>query len=134
MNNVEHSNGTIMSGSPSWLPFLPGLIIGILLIAAWGLGLIIIAIVVWRRYSMNFELTAKNLKVETGILIKNETQVRVKDIRGISIKRGIFDAITGCGTIIVGTAATADAEIIIPHICGAKALQEKINQLRDNEA
>lgn len=121
----------VMSGYPSWLPFIPGLVIGVPLILAFGIGLLIILIVVWRRYSMKYILTTKNLRVIHGVVVKNETSVRLNDIRGIAVKRGLLDALTGCGTVIVGTAATADAEITIPHIKNPKLLQNRLNELRD---
>lgn len=119
----------LMQGGPSIMPYLPALILGVLLLPV-GIGLIIILIVAWRRASFHYVLTTKKLKTTRGVIIKNEAIVRLNDIRGVAVRRGFWDALCGTCTLVVGTAATADAEVIMPHIANGKRIQQLIDEMR----
>ena len=77
-----------------------------------------------------FVLTNKRLTVTNGIFIKQEDQIRIPDIRGIAIRREFFDACGDTGIIVIGTAATADHEILLFHVYQPKKIVEKIEELR----
>lgn len=78
----------------------------------------------------SFVLTNKRLTVTNGILIKQEDQIRIPDIRGIAIRREFFDASCDAGIIAIGTSATSDHEIILFHVRYPQKIVEKIEELR----
>jgi hypothetical protein len=51
-------------------------------------------------------------------------------MRGVDLKRNLWDLIVGTGSIAIGTAASAGAEIQIYGLRNAQALVDKVNQLR----
>lgn len=94
------------------------------------IALILIINFVLKTLKHKFVLTNKRLTVTNGIIIKQEDQVRVPDIRGISVRREFFDTIFNTGTIVLGTAATANHEILLFHVYQPKKIVEKIEDLR----
>lgn len=90
----------------------------------------ILAYIVSNIYSLRFVLTNLNLKVEKGLLIKSETNIRISDIRAISIKRSLLGYLTGSATLVIGTAANAGDEIVIKDFSGSERLSELLNELR----
>jgi len=143
----------ILKGSPSWLYFLPGYLTGLFIIfmfssisaainetadqagAGSGFGVfffwlvILTIIILWKKNSHKFILTSRRIIVINGIIVKNEDEVRLRDIRSISLRRGLFNVFTGTASVKIATAATAGSEIVIRNISNAKKVQAKLNSL-----
>ena len=126
-NNVEID---ICEGCPAWQYYIIPIIISGLL-SFILVGIPILLALFWSRYSLKYKLTNKKIISTTGLIIKNESEVRLSNIRGIQIKRNLLDVLSGTGTIQIGTAATAGVEVSIYHITNPKNLQNKLNNLID---
>jgi uncharacterized membrane protein YdbT with pleckstrin-like domain len=87
----------------------------------------------YNKFSVYYRLTTKNLSLFVGIIAKSETQVRVRDIRVIYVKRILLDTLMRTGTLVVGTSATSGPEIMIPHIRDVSYIKDVLNELRDKE-
>ncbi len=93
-------------------------------------GLIFVIIFAFQMSKHRWVLTNKRLTVTNGIVVKQEDQVRVTDIRGIAIRRDFVDTSWEMGSVAVGSAASSDYEIILFHIHKPDILVEKIEELR----
>ena len=80
--------------------------------------------------SHSFVLTNKRLTVTGGIAFNQEDQVRVSDIRAITVRRWLWDFVCKTGTISLGTAATLGREINLRNIKYPEKIVEKIEELR----
>lgn len=65
-----------------------------------------------------------------GIISRRSTQVRVADIRGMSIRQSIVGRLLGVGDVIIGTAATGDAEIVMRGVRDPSGIVAAIDGLR----
>ena len=140
-------NAIIRSGHPSWWldgDFIILIIIAFIVQQYFIANKIVVYLFVvlcaywfiksiWHHYSFRYMLTATELKLYTGVIIIDEVDVLLRDITMISLKRGLTDWFFESATLVVGTSATASAEIKMPHIPYAKDLKQKINELRNQQ-
>ncbi|MBQ6247885.1 MAG: PH domain-containing protein [Kiritimatiellae bacterium] len=77
-------------------------------------------------------MTDRRVIVKTGWLSKHQTEVRIKDIRGVALEASIWERIIGTGSIAIGTAATAKAEIKMFGIKKPQEIVNMINEMRDD--
>lgn len=143
----------IMSGRPSLIAQLPGMFIGFILgisgfgaVQGWketnnsgllmmGVFLVICGAILFFKpllahFGTKYTLTNKKISLNKGILSKNETSVRIADIKAVNVKRSFCDALIGCGTVSIGSAATGSLELQIPNIPHYKKLKDEIEGLR----
>ena len=138
----------VSEGRPSILGYSPAIIIGVLIIAFTLpalnqdvpelflpiiVGFAFLLYAFYKKFSIYYHLTTKNLSLFVGFIAKSETQVRVRDIRAIFVKRNLLDVLLGTGTLVVGTSATSGPEITIPHIYKVSYIKDVLNELRDKE-
>ena len=88
------------------------------LIAAFGLGLIIL--VIWWLQTLGTKLTVTNERVtlRKGILSKYTNEVYHTDIRNVQLNQSFFQRLFDVGTIAISTAGQEGVEISvegIPH-------------------
>lgn len=94
------------------------------------IGIIFVPIVYLFFKSMHYTVTTSRIIVQQGILNKKRTEIRINDMRAVDLNRNILDQIVGCGTIQIGTAASAGKEIQMFGLRDAQVLVDKINSLR----
>ena len=93
-------------------------ILCVILIAAFGLGLIIL--LVWWLQTLGTKLTVTNERVtlRKGILSKYTNEVNHTDIRNVQLNQSFFQRLFDVGTIAISTAGQEGVEISvegIPH-------------------
>lgn len=65
-----------------------------------------------------------------GIVSRRLTQVRVTDIRGMSVNQSLVGRFLGVGNVTIGTAATGDAEIVMRGVRDPSGIVATIDGLR----
>ncbi len=136
----------IMTGRPSIIAQIPTLFIGCCLCFFGFIGLCFLDVLfspfiflaglftlakpILAHYSVEYTLTNKKISLNKGIVSKNETSVKIADIKAVNVKRSFCDNIIGCGTISIGSAATGNLEIVIPSVPNFNMLKEEIDKLR----
>ena len=65
-----------------------------------------------------------------GIVSRRSTQVRVADIRGMCLRQSLVGRLLNYGDVVVGTAATADAEIVMRSVPSPSEVIASIDALR----
>lgn len=81
-----------------------GFIISVLLIPAFGVGLLIL--LWWRLQSKASKLSVYENEIlyEKGLLSKERSEVNISSIRAVKVKQTFFDRIFGVGTVEIYTA------------------------------
>ena len=97
-------------------------------------GLVLICMVFRLYYSrMECIITNRRVIVKQGILTQCERQVHVMDMRDIFLRRGLFQQMTGTGSISIGSQTTGlSGRIIIPDVKEYQRVIETLERLKAN--
>lgn len=103
---------------------------GLLVVGAIVLGLILLLIGL--AYSRTeYIITNRRVMVKSGIITKSERQVHVQDMRDIFLRRGLFQRITGTGSISIGSQTTGLlARIVLGDIKEYSLVIETLESLK----
>ena len=77
-----------------------------------------------------YTFTTQVVSARTGFFSTNTVEVKVADIRGVSVRRSLIGRILGYATAEIGTAATAGAEIHIANVRNLDAILAQLDQVR----
>lgn len=77
-----------------------------------------------------YTFTTQVVSARTGFLSTKTIEVKVADIRGISVKRSLMGRILGYATAEIGSAATAGTEILITNVRNLDAILAKLDSVR----
>jgi len=124
-------NQTLYESHPSMFRNHPfGFILCLLLVAAFGLGLLIF--LYWRIKCSGITLvvTDKRTTLRTGILSKSITEVYHSDVRSIQVSQSLFQRILGVGSIGISSAGQSGIEIAADGIPDPNRVRELIDAHR----
>ena len=121
---------TLWEGNPSHLNYLFAYFIGGILVLGYGVGLLVILIIIIDRKCKVFTVTNKRIKSKAGIISRSIHEVFIKDIRSVNLQQGILERLFGIGTVNIGSAGTASIEVSFKGISQAPDIKEKIQKLR----
>jgi uncharacterized membrane protein YdbT with pleckstrin-like domain len=88
-----------------------GFILSIVLVPAFGLGLVILLIWYLRCRSSKLTVTETDILFEQGLLSKDRSEIGFSSVRTVKVKQSFFNRIFGTGTIELYTAGDK-AEIV----------------------
>lgn len=114
---------------PSVLNYFWWILLGIFTIP-FIVGIFILLYVLIEIKFTFYELTTHRVIVRRGWIAKNQDEIWIKDMRGANYKQSIWQRICGIGNVMIGTAASAGAEIIIIGVSRPAEMIKKINSLR----
>lgn len=121
----------VLVAHPSAMNYLWVIFFGVLLIPVL-IGVIMLLYVYINIKTTCFVITNKRVIMKTGLLSISQSEVRVDDIRGVNLQRGLWQRIIGTGNITIGTAATGGAEIMMIGVGEPNRVVDAINQQRKN--
>lgn len=116
---------------PSAMNYL-GLIMLSLLLVPVVVGIFMLLCIYIIIKTTYFVVTDKRVITKFGILSINQSEVRVADIRGVNLQRGLWQRVIGVGDITIGTAATDGAEIVMLGVGDPNQVVAAINSHRTN--
>ena len=101
-------------------------------------GLAVLGVwVVWRCLRLfvkwcgaKYQIFEDVVVASCGILARRSTQVRIADIRGMSVNQSLVGRFLGVGNVTIGTAATGDAEIVMRGVRDPSGIVATIDGLR----
>lgn len=107
-----------------------GFILCVLLIAAFGLGLLIF--LVWWLKCLGTTLTVTDQKttLRTGLLSKNLNEVYHSDVRSIQVSQRFLQRVFGVGSVGISSAGQAAVEIVANGIPRPDQVRELIDAHR----
>ena len=106
-------------------------VIAILLIAAFGIGLIVLLVWWLNCLGTHLTVTNKRIKLRQGILSKNTNEVWHTDVRNIQLRQGIMQRVFGVGRIMISSAGQSDVEIDVDGLPDPEKIQEIIDAHRE---
>lgn len=77
----------------------------------------------------HYVLTTERLSVRTGLISREEVEIRVSDIRAVWLKQNIWERCLNFGDVLIGTSATAGAEISIADIDAPREILDLLHDL-----
>lgn len=99
--------------------------------AAFALWLVIRAFkILLRMLGSAYTIYTDVVTSRVGIIARNISQVRIADIRGMTISQSIIGRMLNYGNVIIGTAATGEAEIIMRGVSSPASIIAEIDSLR----
>lgn len=108
----------------------PGIGMGIPSLVILIIGIFVLLRATISILSSQYTVSNKRIISKRGLISVRISEVWINDIRGVNFSRSLWQALIGTGNIVIGTAATGGAEIVITGVAGAKRMVDKINSLR----
>ena len=102
-----------------------GFIVSVILIAAFGLGLLILLWWFMQTKASKLSITESEIHYEKGLLNKEHSEINISSVRTIKVKQSFFNRIFGVGTIEIYTAGD-DPEIIAAGLPDPNKVRELI--------
>lgn len=103
----------------------------------WFFGVLLIAVVIgifmiiWifiDRARQTYMVTRTKIMVETGLIAKSSTEVRIRDIRSINLNKHGMVGFLGVGDLEFSSAATDKAEIVFSSIPDAAEVRDLVRK------
>jgi len=106
-------------------PFL--FVICIVLIAAGGLGLLLILVWHLRNKASKLVITEDKILYEVGLLSKSRSELKISNVRSIKVEQSFMNRIFGTGSILIFTAGDS-AEITAAGMPDPNKARDIINE------
>lgn len=107
-----------------------GFILSVALIAAVGLGLLILLVWWLRCLGTTLTVTNKRTILRRGILSKYTTEVYHSDVRNVQVDQSMFQRIFGVGTIGISSAGQSGIEITVSGVAHPADIKGIIDEQR----
>lgn len=127
---LSESERIIWEGYASHLRYASGWVIGILLLALYGVGLLVILIIILDRRSRTYKVTTWRVSTRTGIFLTNTSEIRIQDIRVVNVTRHGLSGLFGVGDLEMGSTGADGIEVVFQDISEAEDVKELVNRLR----
>ncbi len=122
---------TIWEGHPSALSYLAYWVLGVLLLPAFGVGLIVLIYAILDQKTKVFTHTSKRVISKSGIISRTIHEVTLTDIRSIYMRQNLEERLFGLGTVEIGSAGTAGIEVKFSGIANPAEVRDQIRQSKD---
>jgi uncharacterized protein len=101
-------------------------LVPVLLLAAW----LVIRMPLRRYHARGYQMAADRLRVVRGLLFRSDTTVPFGRVQHIDIARGPIERYFGLSTLVLHTAGTHNASILLPGLgeADAVAMREVIRE------
>ncbi|MGH6864857.1 MAG: PH domain-containing protein [Methyloceanibacter sp.] len=106
-------------------------ILCVLLIAAFGLGLLILFYWYVKTRATTLTVTDHDLMYERGILSKDRLAVSLRHVRSVQVTQGFVNRLLGVGTIQVSTAGD-EPEFTVADLPDPHEIREAISKAQAN--
>jgi uncharacterized membrane protein YdbT with pleckstrin-like domain len=91
---------------------------------------LVLLIMVYRHHSWLFTVGDGNVESRHGIIAREVRSIRIADVRNINVKQSLFDRLLFIGDIEIGSAGTADIEVVFHRVGRPFAVKRKIQNLQ----
>jgi uncharacterized membrane protein YdbT with pleckstrin-like domain len=112
------------------------LVFGVLLLAAFGLGLILLAMAYVRIQSTEVAVTTKRLIVKHGFIRRSTVEINLGKVESIQVDQEMLGRMLNYGTLVISGTGTSHAPIagIADPMAFRKAFIEAQDSARSEEA
>jgi uncharacterized membrane protein YdbT with pleckstrin-like domain len=105
-----------------------------LALVGWG---VVALYAIWRslkivavRFAAKYEVYSDSVVASVGVVSRHVSRVRIADIRGMAVNQSLWGRLLGVGDVVVGTAATGGAEVVMRGVRDPSAVVAAIEELR----
>lgn len=126
MNVLYSENPVMFKNNPL------GFIASVILIAAFGLGIIILLVWYLKTKALKLTVTEHEIVLERGLLSKEHSEINIDSIRTIRVNQSFFNRIFGVGKIEIFTAGD-DPEVVATGMPEPNRIRELVKR-RDTES
>jgi membrane protein YdbS with pleckstrin-like domain len=116
----------VPSGREAAIERLAAAVVAIALLIWW----LMYPLLRWR--ATRYELTTKRMRLRTGVVARNGSDIPLSRITDVSFRKSPLDRLLGCGTLVV-EAAGEHAEIILPQVPHVERVSATLFQLAEDE-
>jgi uncharacterized membrane protein YdbT with pleckstrin-like domain len=121
---IYEAHPAMFRAHPFWF------ILAVLLIAAFGVGIIILLYWYVQTRATALTVTDSDILYERGILSKDRTSVSLRHIRSVNVMQSFVNRILGVGTIQISTAGD-DPEFTIADMPDPHVIREAIAKAQE---
>lgn len=121
---VYEAHPAMFRAHPFWF------ILFVLLIAAFGLGLLFLLYWYIKTRATSLTITANDLLYERGILSKERLAVSLRHVRSVQVNQTFVNRILGVGTIEISTAGD-EPEFTVADLPDPHEVREAISRAQD---
>ncbi|MFB6192634.1 MAG: PH domain-containing protein [Candidatus Nanohaloarchaea archaeon] len=125
--NLDEDEEVLWKGQPRIKSILPAVIVGIPLIAAFGLGLLVIAGAYYNVKNTFFVVTSQGLYRKSGVFSRNVQKIGFDKVQNISFSQGVFGSYFDYGNIEISTAGGQGVEMRFNSIEQPREVEQIIN-------
>lgn len=101
----------IYQGKVSIWSLSPLIIIGLILLTAWGLGLLFWIAAAIKYFTTELAITNKRVIAKFGLVSRSTIEINIQKIESIQVNQGILGRIFNYGSIVVSGAGNPQAPI-----------------------
>ena len=101
----------VYSGKISLWSLAPLIIIGVLLLAAWGIGLIFFLVAFIRYKTTELAITNKRVIAKFGFISRKTIELNINKVESIQVNQDILGRIFDYGSLIISGAGNPQAPI-----------------------
>lgn len=148
--NVEYQDINLLEKTlhPSWLNYLSQYFFSLIFFAAavlmyvkeielWPivaavLGFLVLLRILINRISFTYIITKDNVRSINGLIARNESEVRIADIREIRVFQSIGQRLLGVGDLSFASAGTGGVEVIFEGIRNPHTIKDYVNKIRNS--
>lgn len=113
---------------PAWREFIPWLVLGALLLAVLGLGIIIFLCVTVARLRCLYLITEDRVACRVGFLCHDISEIDILDLRDISLHQTLWQRILRTGDVGFSSAGQAGVEVVFRGVSHPELVKEIVRQ------
>jgi uncharacterized membrane protein YdbT with pleckstrin-like domain len=87
--------------------------------------------VIRARLTTRYVVTNRTLSAEVGLFSRTSNEIRIVDIRGISVRRTFIDRIVKTGDVAFSSAAGDSEEVVFSAVSDPESVKRLVNDLQD---
>lgn len=125
--NFDKDEEVLWEGQPRLKSIIPAVVVGIPMIAFFGIGLLIIAAAYLNVKHTSFLVTNDGLYRKTGIISRSVQKIGFDKVQNISFSQGILGKYFNYGNIEISTAGGSGVEMRFNSIDNPRKVEDIIN-------
>jgi membrane protein YdbS with pleckstrin-like domain len=94
--------------------------------------LVIFIHAVFMRLTYTYTVTNSSVRCRIGIIARDESEIRMKDIREVGVRQSIGQRIFRIGDVYFASAGTAEVEVIFEGVRAPTKIRNIVNEIRDS--
>ena len=93
-------------------------------------SLILVLVILYRRYSWKYSVTPETIESRHGIIARNISSIRVRDLRNVNLKQSLFQRILRIGDLEFSSAGGSGIEVTFFGIPDPMEVKKQVQTLQ----